>query len=108
MRSRIEKISSLLKQEIGGVLLRELDISKDIMITAKDVEVSLDLRYAKIKVSIIPFSKVEKTLEILNSQSNVIWRALAKKISLKVVPQIKFELDSSEEKIANIERLLKK
>ena len=65
MTFRIERVNELLRKEISSLILKELDISKDIMITVTGVETSPDLGQAKIKVSIMPFLKAEKILKVL-------------------------------------------
>lgn len=108
MSRRIQRVNELLKQEISNLILRELDFSKDIMVTVTGVETSSDLRQAKVKVSIMPFLKVEKILKVLNSQIFNLQKSLNQKLKMKIVPKIKFELDESEEKISRVEQLLKK
>lgn len=78
------------------------------MVTVTKAETSSDLNQAKIKVSIIPFIKADKLLKILNSQTPKLQRILNKKLEMKIVPQIKFELDKREEQATRIEQILKK
>jgi len=108
MSRRIERVNQLLKQEISGLILRELEFSKDVMVTVTEVDTSSDLRQARIKVSIMPFLKAEKILKVLNSQIFNIQKALNQKLKMKVVPKIKFELDKSEEQKLRIEQLIKR
>lgn len=108
MSRRIQRVNELLKQEVSNLILRELDFSKDTMVTVTGVETSPDLRQAKVKMSIMPFLKAEKILKVLNSQIFNLQKSLNQKLKMKIVPKIKFELDESEEKISRVEQLLKK
>jgi len=108
MSLRIQRVNELLKQEIGSLILKELDFSRDIMVTITEVDTSDDLQQAKVKVSIMPFLKAEKILKILNSQVFNLQKLLNKKLKMKIVPKIRFELDKSEERKTRIEQLLKK
>jgi len=108
MSLRIQKVNELLKQEIGNLILKELDFSRDIMVTITEVSTSPDLQQAKVKVSIMPFLKAEKILKILNSQVFNLQKLLNKKLKMKIVPKIKFELDKSEERKTRIEQLFRK
>ncbi len=108
MTRRIEKVDELLKHEVSKLILKELEFSKDVMVTVTKAETSSDLSQAKIKVSIIPFIKADKILKILNSQVPRLQRMLNRKLKMKNVPQIKFELDKREEKATRIEQILKK
>lgn len=108
MSLRIQRINELLKQEIGSLILKELDFSRDTMITITGVFTSDDLRQAKVKVSILPYLKAERILKVLNSQAFLLQKLLNKKLNMRIVPKIKFKLDSSEEQKTKIEQLLKK
>lgn len=107
MKRRIQRINELLKQEVSNLILKELDFSKDVMVTVIGVKTSSDLEQAKIRVSIMPFLKAEKILRILNSQIFNLQKLLNRRLEIKTVPKIKFELDVSEEKVNRVEQLLK-
>lgn len=108
MSLRIQRVNELLKQEIGGLILKELDFNRDTMVTITEVDASDDLQQAKVRVSIMPFLKAEKMLKVLNSQVFNLQKLLNKKLKMKIVPKIRFELDKSEERKTRIEQLLKK
>lgn len=108
MSRRIQRVNELLREEISKLILREIDLSKDTMVTIIEVKTSSDLQQAKIRVSIMPFLKAEKILRVLNSQIFNIQRLLNKKLNMKIVPKIRFELDKSGEKNSRVEQLLKK
>jgi ribosome-binding factor A len=72
------------------------------------VDTSKDLKYARIKISIIPFSQSEMVLGILKKQLPKLQRILNQKITIKFVPQIRFALDKTEEKASRIEEILRK
>ena len=108
MSLRIQRVNELLKQEIGSLILKELDFNRDTMVTITEVDTSDDLQQAKVKVSIMPFLRAEKILKILNSQVFNLQKLLNQKLKMKVVPKIKFELDTSEEKTSRVEQLLRK
>lgn len=108
MSRRIARVNELLKQEVSNLILKELDFSKDVMVTITRVETSSDLRQAKIKISVIPLLKAEKILKVLNSQIFTIQKLLNQKLKMKIVPKIRFELDKSEEKVSRVDQLLKK
>jgi len=108
MTRRIQKINEFLKQEISNLILKELDLGRDIIVTVTEVKTSRDLKQAKVKISIMPFLKAEKILKILNSQIFNLQKLLNKKLKTRVVPKIRFELDKSEEKTNLIEQLVRK
>ena len=101
MKDRISRVNSLIREKIAEILQREIFI-KDVLITVQDVDVSKDLNYAKIKISVIPFGQSKKVLEILKKQSPNLQKILNQKVKIKFVPKIKFILDSSEEKASDV------
>ncbi len=109
MSRRIQKINELLRQEISSLILKELDFKRDVIITVTKVETYPDLNKAKVGISILPFSKAEQVLRVLNSKNSDIQRLLHQKLRMmKIIPKIKFRLDSSAEKISRVEQLLKR
>ena len=78
------------------------------MTSITDVEVSGDLRYTKIFVSIYADrEEQEKALKILQKASGFIRSEIGKRIRLRHVPEIEFCLDSSMEYGARIDNVLR-
>lgn len=107
MSRRIKKINELLKQEISSLILREFDFSRETIITITKVETSSDLEWTKVWISVLPFSRAEMVLRVLTSQNYNIQKLLNSRLRIKTIPKIKFELDSSGEKISRVEKLLR-
>lgn len=107
MSERIKRVNELLKHEISQLLLREIDFC-DILVTVISIETSSDLRHAKVKISILPQKKNETALKIINKNIFNIQQKLNKKLHMKPVPKIRFEIDQSEIKAQRIEELLSK
>ena len=108
MTWRIQKINEFLKQEISNLILKELDLGRDSIVTITEVKTSRNLRQARVKISVMPFFKAEKILKVLNFQIFNLQKLLNRKLKTRIVPKIRFELDKSEEKTGRIEQLLKK
>ena len=106
MRNRILRLNSLIKRELSGILLRELDLEAGTFLTINEVIVSSDLQQASIKVSIFPSEKAEKILKILQKEQNFLRHCLLKKINIRFIPKLVFELDKSVERAAAIEKLI--
>jgi len=106
MKDRISRINSLIQEKISEILIREIFV-KDVFITVQSVDVSRDLKYAKIKISVIPFSQSEKVLKILDKQLPNLQRILNQKITIKFVPKIRFVVDKIEEKAGRVEEILR-
>jgi ribosome-binding factor A len=97
MSRRIERINSLIRQEISDLLLKELkDPRLDSFISVLRVDTALDLRSAKVYVSFFCSEESKKeTMAALNSASRFIRNELMKRIRLRTIPDIIFQEDSS-------------
>jgi ribosome-binding factor A len=107
MSHRKEKINSLLEQEVGKIILREIDIPPGVLVTVISADATEDLKEAKIMISVLPFDKSQKILEILNKNIYFIQQILNKELRMKPVPKISFKIDDSMEKAGRVENLLK-
>lgn len=106
MKDRISRVNSLIQEKISIIIRKELFI-KDALITVQNVDTSKDLKYTKIKVSVIPFKDSERALKILEKQSPNLQRILNQEIKMKFVPRIKFAIDKTEEKASRVEEILR-
>jgi len=103
---RLEKINKLLKQQVGQILLREIDFESGVLVTVTQVETSIDLQQAKIMISVLPDGQSEKVLKILNRHIFDFQQILNKRLRMRPVPKISFQLDKSGQKQARIIELL--
>ena len=105
---RINRVSEDIKREITAIL-RELKDPRVMgkMLTVVRVEVSSDASYAKVYVSILNAKSVKADLAILKKSSGLTRSLLAKRMNLRITPEIIFELDDSMEYGARIDSILK-
>lgn len=104
---RTERISELLRRETSAILYKHFKESSSTLITITKVEISSDLHYAKIFVSIYNNSSSKKLFQRLNKISGFIRKELASRINLRFIPEIKFKLDNSSEYVMYLSNLLK-
>lgn len=95
---RLEKISQLIKEEVGKIILKELDIDKDLLLTITHVKTSSDLAHATIYISTIIKTREEETLEALKHSAGDIQYILNRKLRMRPVPRIRFAIDTTYEK----------
>jgi len=69
-------------------------------------EVTRDLRYAKVRVSILEEERRKGMMEALRRAAGFIRRELGREVDLRYVPEIQFELDTNMEYAAKINQLL--
>ena len=104
---RIEKLQELIKQEMSKMLLTDLKDPRIGFVTVTDVEMTGDLREAKIYVSIMGGTEqVKSSLEGLNSALGFIRREIGQRIRLRFTPEISFALDTSLDYGDHIQKLL--
>ena len=104
---RIEKLQELIKQEMSKMLLKELKDPRIGFVTVTDVEMTGDLREAKIYVSIFgDAEQVKSSLEGLNSALGFVRREIGQRIRLRFTPEISFALDTSLDYGDHIQKLL--
>ena len=104
---RVEKLQEFIKQETGKILLREIKDPRIGFVTVTDVEVTGDLREAKIYVSIMgDEEKIKESWEGLHSALGFIRREIGKRVKLRFTPKISFALDTSLDYSEHIQKLL--
>ena len=112
-RLRPERVQEALRQEISRVALEEIKDPRIGFLTITKVELTKDLRYAKVYFSVLGGAK-EKALALkgLNSAKGYIKGMVADRIKLRLVPEISFRIDESIEHTKEIydlfERIKKK
>lgn len=97
MSERIHKVNSLMKQELGSVILRELEVPKGSLVTVTRVSAESDLKTAKVFVRMYPEQNEESLLEYLKKNTGRIQRTLNRRLEMKFVPQLSFFLDSQQD-----------
>ena len=70
-------------------------------------EVTRDLRYCKVRVSILEEPLRKDMMKALKNAAGFIRRELGRRVDLRYVPEILFELDTNIEYAAHINQLLK-
>lgn len=104
---RADRIADLILKELAEVLLRRVKDPRLAEITLTKVDVSPDLRNAKVYYSLL--GDDQKKAEVaggLESARGFVKRELGKRLQLRRMPEISFYFDASLEHGSNIDRLL--
>jgi len=103
----VEKVQEAINQEISKMLLFDVKNEKINGVNVTGVEVSSDLSYAKVFVSLYGTEEEQKAcFEALNKSKGYFRSEIAKRIRLRYTPEIHFARDDSEAYSAHIEELL--
>ena len=107
MSIRTDRVASLLQQELGSILQKELP--RGPIVTIVDVKVTADLSIARIYVSIIGTDEQqEKAMDFLRDETKSIRMILSSKIrhQFRRIPELEFFEDHLYERATRIEQLL--
>ena len=105
---RIDRISEEVKRELDQILRDELnDPRVGGTYSIVRCEVTRDLRYCKVGVSILEEERRKDMMAALKSAAGFVRRELGRRMDLRYVPEILFELDTNIKYAAHIDRLLK-
>ena len=105
---RIDRISQECHKAIDRIIRDELNDPR-IGSTWSIVrcEVTRDLRYCKVRVSILEDERRKDMMAALKNAAGFVRRELGRSVDLRYVPEIQFELDTNIEYAAHIDALLK-
>lgn len=111
MTERMERINSLVKQEVGYILQHDMKDSRIGFVTVLRADISKDLRNGRIFVSILddpnnPHKK-EETIDILNKSAGYIQKMLGSRVVLRYMPRLRFIFDDVVEHSIHIQQVLK-
>jgi ribosome-binding factor A len=111
MRIRPERVAEAMKREIADIIARKLrDPRLTGMISVTDVELTNDLSSAKVFVSVLATDEAERTrvMDTLARSAGFVRHELSTRIDLREVPELRFALDTSIERGARVEELLRR
>jgi len=104
---RQAQVADAVQQYVSEMLQRELKDPRIGFTTVTSVDMSSDLKYARIYVSVMGTPEEQKaTMEALTSGRGFIRRELASRLDLRFAPEIQFRLDTTAEYSDRISRLL--
>ena len=100
--SRTQRVSQEIQKEIAIILQREIKDPRVGMATVSGVDLSRDMAYATVFVTFLNFmdedqnsEQVKLGIRVLNDISGYIRSLLGKEMRLRIIPELKFEYDSS-------------
>ncbi len=105
---RLQRVQNLLLEATSDII-RRLKDPRVGFVSVTEVEVSPDLRHARIYVSVMGNEEERQgTLEALNKASGFVRHALSEQVRLRHIPDVHFRLDQSLEHGAHIIDLINK
>ncbi len=104
---RIKRVNEACKEALGEILQEEVKDPRIGFVTVTDVEVSPDLRLAKVWISILGSQEeVEEAQKGLEKARGFMRRALGHRVRLRYTPELRFFLDRGAEISEKVQEIL--
>jgi ribosome-binding factor A len=108
MNTRLERVGQVIRDEIADILRREITDPLIGFVTLMDVEVSPDLRHAKVFFSVLGTpEQVQDSIKGLLRARKHINALLADRLDLRYIPKLRFIYDETAAKAQRMEQLLR-
>ncbi len=107
MTARTDRIDELLREEIGGILARDVQDPRIGFVTITDVETAPDLSIARVWVSVIgqPAER-EQTIKALERAMPFVRHELGGRIRLRRIPELQIRADDTSQRGTRVLQLL--
>ena len=96
--NRGNRVDEEVKKQVSSIIMNDIkDPNLTGLISVTKAKVTPDLKYAKVYVSILNAKSVKEDLAILKKSAGLTRSLLARRMNLRITPEIIFELDDSME-----------
>ena len=106
--SRTDRVGQQIQKEIAVILQREIKDPRLGMVTVSAVEVSRDLSYAKIFITVFNTKDedaAKQSAKVLNEATGYIRSLLGKRIRARIMPELKFVVDNNFKRVSYTEAI---
>ena|SRR3989338_3129470 len=102
---RLKRLQGVLHEEMSRLLKRELEFPRGTLVTVTRIDLSEDVYYATVFVSILGEGRAE-ALAILQQSTYYIQQELNRRMRTRPVPRVSFRIDEAEERREAVEKTL--
>ena len=106
---RMDKVNELIKRELGNMILfGDINDPRVSLVTIMSVDVTKDLRYARVKFSVLKDDPhlIKNATEGLQSCRGFIRKLIGQRLKLRYTPEIHFYFDKGVQYAAQIDMTL--
>jgi ribosome-binding factor A len=104
---RLLRVRELLKREIGEAIRQEIPVAKAGLVSVNDVDVSGDLKAARVYLGLLGTAEQKKiAMELLNLNRPRIQSFVAKTVVMKYTPRLQFVVDESVDRGNRVLRII--
>ncbi|MEX0893445.1 MAG: 30S ribosome-binding factor RbfA [Gemmatimonadota bacterium] len=107
MGRRLDRLNEQLRRELADLLLTEVKDPRVGSVTVTGVRVSPDLAVARVLVSTPGQEGREESMEGLRAAAAFLRTSIANRLSIRHAPELRFEVDASQDHARHIESLLR-
>ncbi len=105
---RTDRVGQQIREILGQIALKHIDLSHLGFITFTGINVSPDLRNAKIFYSVLNPKYSKDELQVaMNDLRKAFRKYIGPELKIKNIPKLKFYLDESQEYSEKVDKLLK-
>jgi len=106
---RLLRVSETIRMELAKLILNDVKDPRIGFVTVTGVEVSPDLREAKVMVSVMGSDKEkESSIIALNNSKGFLQFKINEALSMKFTPRLSFRLDNSLDESIHIDKIIDK
>ncbi len=102
---RTERVAEMIQRELSWALQNKVRDPRLSFCTVTHVELSSDLRYAKVKISTVDVS-TNDVLPALEKANGFLRRQIGPRINLRHVPELFFTVDDTVDRLMEIDQML--
>lgn len=101
------RVADQIQRELGDLLRGVKDPRVQGLVTVSGIDVSPDLRNAKVYVTVLESAEPEATVAALNHAAGYLRGRLGERLELRSVPRLVFHYDASLDQAERVQRLLR-
>jgi ribosome-binding factor A len=106
---RVQRVAAALQQEVSKIIHDDLKDPRVGFVTVTKVEITPDLRSAKIYISVMGSEKNKRDSLIgLKQAAGYIRKLIGERINLRYTPEIRFSIDKTSEYVQHIDEIIDK
>lgn len=104
--SRAERVAGELRRELARLVQREVKDPAVGFVSISDVEVSRDLSFARVYVTVFEAERARESIRALNRAAGFLRSRLGQEMRIRSVPELSFRHDDSVETGQRMDRLI--
>lgn len=108
MNKRLLRLNELIKEELGKIILREIEFPLGVIVTITRVETSPNLVSSRVHIGTFPEKFALDCLKTLNRQIYFIQQDLNQKLKMRPVPRIVFRQEKETISAGRVDELIEK